>query len=111
VVEPLDPALCSPSSFRTGQGGGLRQSPGLRVVVVDYGVKRNTLRSLRSRGVEVEVLPHNSDLQAVLERRPNAVVLSNGPGDPAQLPPAIAMTRELLRPLPSPGIGMGPQLI
>ncbi len=87
VVESLDPALCSPSSFRTGQGEGLRQWPGLRVVVVDYGVKRNTLRSLRSRGVEVEVLPHDSDLQAVLEHKPDAVVLSNGPGDPAQLQP------------------------
>src|SRR6266702_7450843 len=87
VVESLDPALCSRSSFRTGQGEGLRQWPGLRVVVVDYGVKRNTLRSLRSRGVEVEVLPHDSDLRAVLERRPDAVVLSNGPGDPAQLQP------------------------
>jgi len=111
MVEPLDPALCSPSSFRTGQGGGLRQWPGLRVVVVDYGVKRNILRSLRSRGVEVEVLPHDSDLLAVLERRPNAVVLSNGPGDPAQLQPAVAMTRALIQRLPVLGICLGHQLI
>src|SRR5207244_1847710 len=111
MVEPLDPALCSPSSFRTGQGGGLRQWPGLRVVVVDYGVKRNTLRSLRSRGVEVEVLSHDSDLLAVLERRPNAVVLSNGPGDPAQLQPAVAMARALIQRLPVLGICLGHQLI
>src|SRR5436190_1280007 len=51
VVERLDPALL---------GRPLRQWPGLRVVVVDYGVKRNTLRSLRTRGVEVEVLPRDS---------------------------------------------------
>src|SRR2546426_10252153 len=111
MVEPLDPALCSPSSFRTGQGGGLRQWPGLRVVVVDYGVKRNTLRSLRSRGVEVEVLPHDSDLLAVLERRPNTDALSNGPGDPAQLQPAVAMTRALIQRLPVLGICLGHQLI
>src|SRR5207237_2491391 len=88
VVESLDPALASQS---------LRQWTGLRVVVVDYGVKRNLLRSLRSRGVEVEVLPHDSDLEAVLDRRPDAVVLSNGPGDPAQLQSAVAMTRALIK--------------
>ncbi len=111
VVEPLDPALCSPSPSAGGQGGGFRQWPGLRVVVVDYGVKRNTLRSLRSRGVEVDVLPYDSDLQAVLDRRPDAVVLSNGPGDPAQLQPAVAMTRALIQRLPVLGICMGHQLI
>src|SRR3989442_1501459 len=109
VVERLDPALCS--TFGTGQGPGMRQWSGLRVVVVDYGVKRNTLRSLRSRGVEVEVLPHDSDLQAVLERKPDAVVLSNGPGDPAQLQPAVAMTRALVQRLPVLGICLGHQLI
>src|SRR5207237_2393844 len=97
VVESLDPALSSPSRSGRGLGGSFRQWPGLRVVVVDYGVKRNTLRSLRSRGVEVEVLPHDTDLQAVLDRRPDAVVLSNGPGDPAQLQSAVAMTRALIK--------------
>src|ERR1700736_1741848 len=77
VDEALDPALAVGSS---------RQWTGLRVVVVDYGVKRNILRSLRTRGVEVEVLPHDSDLDMILARRPDAVVLSNGPGDPARHP-------------------------
>src|SRR5438067_137453 len=102
VVERLDPALL---------GRPLRQWPGLRVVVVDYGVKRNTLRSLRTRGVEVEVLPHDSDLQAILEHKPDAVVLSNGPGDPAQLQSAVAMTRALMQRLPVLGICLGHQLI
>ena len=61
LVETLDPALLS-----SGQGGGLRQWSGLKVVIVDYGVKRNILRSLRSRGVEVEVLPHDSDVNTIL---------------------------------------------
>src|ERR1700716_1068742 len=60
VVESLDPALAAWS---------LRQWTGLRLVVVDYGVKRNILRSLRARGVEVEVLPHDSDLDTILARR------------------------------------------
>jgi carbamoyl-phosphate synthase large subunit len=102
LVETLDPALLS---------GGLRQWSGLKVVVVDYGVKRNILRSLRSRGVEVEVLPHDSDVDTILARRPDAVVLSNGPGDPAQLQAAVAMTRQLIRRLPVLGICLGHQLI
>src|SRR5438309_3259854 len=70
LVEGLDPALhppspsggglYTPSPSGGGQGGGFRQWTGVKVVVVDYGVKRNILRSLRSRGVEVEVLPHDS---------------------------------------------------
>src|SRR5213595_1441773 len=102
VVERLDPALL---------GRPLRQWPGLRVVVVDYGIKRNTLRSLRTRGVEVEVLPHDSDLQAILEHKPDTVVLSNGAGDPAQLQSAVAMTRALMQRLPVLGICLGHQLI
>src|SRR5438128_1965800 len=122
LVETLDPALLPPSPFGGGgilpspaggggQGGGMRQWTGLKVVVVDYGVKRNILRSLRSRGVEVEVLPHDSDVDMILARRPDAVVLSNGPGDPAQLQAAVAMTRQLIRRLPVLGICLGHQLI
>ena len=102
VVEPLDPALTARA---------LRQWPGLRIVVVDYGVKRNTLRSLRSRGVEVEVLPHDSDLDRILARRPDGVVLSNGPGDPSQLQSTVAVTRQLIGRLPLLGICLGHQLI
>src|SRR3984893_11702069 len=102
VVEALDPALAVGSS---------RQWTGVRVVVVDYGVKRNILRSLRTRGVEVEVLPHDSDLDMILARRPDAVVLSNGPGDPARLQPAVAMTRQLIRRVPVLGICLGHQLV
>src|SRR5712692_11842135 len=106
LVETLDPTLLSP-----GQGGGLRQRSGLKVVVVDYGVKRNILRSLRSRGVEVEVLPHDSDVNTILARRPDAVVLSNGPGDPSQLQPAVEMTRQLIKRVPVLGICLGHQLV
>jgi carbamoyl-phosphate synthase large subunit len=102
LVETLDPALNARS---------LRQWSGLKVVVVDYGVKRNILRSLRSRGVEVDVLPHDSDVDMILARRPDAVVLSNGPGDPSQLHSAVAMTRQLIRRLPVLGICLGHQLI
>ena len=53
------------------------------VVVVDYGVKRNILRSLASIGARVTVVPAETSAEAILARRPDGVVLSNGPGDPA----------------------------
>src|SRR5256714_931041 len=102
VEEPLDQALA---------GRPFRQWSGLHIVVVDYGVKRNTLRSLRSRGADVEVLAWDSDLDAILARKPDAVVLSNGPGDPARLDRAMGMTRALIHRLPVLGICMGHQLI
>src|SRR2546425_9304770 len=84
VAESLDPALAA---------GSLRRWTGLRLVLVDYGVKRNILRSLRARGVEVEVVPHDSDLDTIPALGPEAVVLSNGPGDPAQLQPGAGQDR------------------
>src|SRR5438128_12691305 len=62
-LEIMDPALA---------GRPFRQWPGLRITVVDYGVKRNILRSLRARGVEVDVLPPDSSLETIPERRPHA---------------------------------------
>jgi carbamoyl-phosphate synthase small subunit len=53
------------------------------VVVVDYGVKRNILRSLTSIGAHVTVVPADSSAESILARNPDGVLLSNGPGDPA----------------------------
>ena len=102
VPESLDEALRRPE---------LRQWPGLRLVVVDYGVKRNILRSLRARGITVEVVPHDADADAILSRGPTGVVLSNGPGDPAQLQAAVATVRELFGRIPMLGICLGHQLV
>ena len=54
-----------------------------KVVVVDYGVKRNILRSLRSIGAEITVVPANTPAEDILARDPDGILLSNGPGDPA----------------------------
>jgi carbamoyl-phosphate synthase small subunit len=53
------------------------------VVAVDYGAKRNILRSLASAGCRVIVVPASADAEAILRHRPDGVFLSNGPGDPA----------------------------
>ena len=64
-------------------GYGHRSGPGLRVVAIDYGAKRNILRCLASNGCEVTVLPASATAAEVLALAPEGVFLSNGPGDPA----------------------------
>jgi carbamoyl-phosphate synthase small subunit len=58
-------------------------TPKYEVVVVDYGVKRNILRALASVGARATVVPASATAEEILARRPDGVLLSNGPGDPA----------------------------
>src|SRR5262249_34019916 len=64
---------------------GVEQIPKPRfdVVVFDYGVKKNILRSLGDVGARVHVLPANATAEDALGRKPDGILLSNGPGDPA----------------------------
>jgi carbamoyl-phosphate synthase small subunit len=64
-------------------GYAMSDSPKYEVVVVDYGVKRNILRALTSIGARVTVVPADTSAEDILARRPDGVLLSNGPGDPA----------------------------
>jgi len=89
----------------------LRFAEGPRVVVVDYGVKRNILRSLLRLGCEVVVVPASSSAQQVLALNPDGVVLSPGPGDPALLGYAIDALRGLLGRRPVMGVCLGHQLM
>ena len=57
--------------------------PKYNVVVLDYGVKRNILRALTSIGARATVLPASTSAEDVLARKPDGILLSNGPGDPA----------------------------
>ncbi|MFO0633740.1 MAG: glutamine-hydrolyzing carbamoyl-phosphate synthase small subunit [Nannocystaceae bacterium] len=87
---------------------------GAKVVVVDFGVKRNILRHLVDRGLEVEVVPSRTGPDELLARGPDGVLLSNGPGDPAALPDVIANVRALCERapnLPIFGICLGHQLL
>jgi carbamoyl-phosphate synthase small subunit len=82
-----------------------------KVVVLDYGVKYNILRSLCDWNCEVVALPASSTAEAVLSHRPDGILLSNGPGDPEGLPYAIETIRQLLRKKPIFGICLGHQLL
>ncbi|RID93692.1 carbamoyl-phosphate synthase small subunit [Gemmobacter lutimaris] len=95
------------------EGYSRREGPGLRVVAVDYGAKRNILRCLASAGCEVTVLPATATAEEVLAHDPEGVFLSNGPGDPAATGAyAVPMIQEVLKhDLPVFGICLGHQML
>ncbi len=66
-----------------GNGYARQTTADLHVVAVDYGLKRNILRCLASSGCKVTVVPATTQAEDILERKPDGVFLSNGPGDPA----------------------------
>jgi carbamoyl-phosphate synthase small subunit len=93
-------------------GYGTSESPGLHVVAFDYGVKRNILRMLASRGCRVTVLPAQAGAQEALALAPDGIFLSNGPGDPEPCTYAIEAIRTLLDSgVPIFGICLGHQLL
>ena len=86
--------------------------PALKVVLIDYGAKRNILRHLAAGGAAVTVVPADTTVEAILAMSPDGVMLSNGPGDPAGLPYAIETVSALIaNGLPIFGICLGHQLI
>ena len=96
----------------TIQGYQPAPEPRYHVVAYDFGVKRNILRMLASRGCRVTVVPAQTTAAQVLEYQPDGVFLSNGPGDPEPCTYAITAIRELLaRKIPIYGICLGHQLL
>jgi len=82
-----------------------------RVVAYDAGIKLNILRQLRTAGCEVTVVPADTPAAAVLERKPDGVFLSNGPGDPEGVPYLVDSVRGLLGKVPIFGICLGHQIL
>jgi carbamoyl-phosphate synthase small subunit len=82
-----------------------------KVVVMDFGVKYNILRSLREWNCDVIVLPASSRADSVLSYHPDGILLSNGPGDPEGVPYAIETVQKLLGKKPIFGICLGHQLL
>jgi carbamoyl-phosphate synthase small subunit len=87
------------------------QAARFRVVAFDSGIKRNILRQLSSLGCAVEVVPANTRAAAVLERKPDGIFLSNGPGDPEAVPYLVDTIRGLIGKAPIFGICLGNQIL
>ncbi len=81
-----------------------------RVALMDYGAKRNIIRSLRARGCRVTVYPALTPAETVLAANPDGIMLSNGPGDPAENTACIAEIKKMIGVKPLFGICLGHQL-
>jgi carbamoyl-phosphate synthase small subunit len=98
--------------WKLGDGYGRGDDHRFRVVAYDFGVKRNILRMLASRGCQLTVVPAQTPAAEVLAMKPDGVFLSNGPGDPEPCDYAISAIRTVLDAgVPSFGICLGHQLM
>jgi carbamoyl-phosphate synthase small subunit len=84
---------------------------GPHVVVVDCGVKRAIVRELTALGARITVVPYGVSREEMLAQKPDAVVISPGPGDPTDLPETIELLRGLVGRLPLFGVCLGHQLL
>ena len=112
VVSVDKPYAWTEGEWQLGSGHVAQGSTQFHVVAYDFGVKRNILRMLASRGCRLTVVPAQTSAADVLALKPDGVFLSNGPGDPEPCDYAIAAIREFLdRKLPTFGICLGHQLM
>ncbi|MDO8419864.1 MAG: glutamine-hydrolyzing carbamoyl-phosphate synthase small subunit, partial [Rubrivivax sp.] len=112
VVSTAERYEWTETEWQLGVGYGRLADARHHVVAYDFGVKRNILRMLASRGCRVTVVPAQTPAAAVLALKPSGVFLSNGPGDPEPCGYAIAATREIIATgLPTFGICLGHQIM
>ena len=81
------------------------------VAVYDFGIKENILQSLENEGCKLTIFPANTKAETVMECKPDGIFLSNGPGDPKDVPEIVEEIKKLVGQKPIFGICMGHQLI
>ncbi len=112
VVSASEPYEWTETEWQLGRGYGTLGEPRHHVVAYDFGIKRNILRMLASRGCRVTVVPAQTPAAAALALKPDGIFLSNGPGDPEPCDYAIAAAGELIATgLPTFGICLGHQIL
>lgn len=87
------------------------QNPKFTVVAVDCGIKYNIIRKFNECGINVIVVPYNTSAEEILRLNPDGLFLSNGPGDPENVPEVIELVREIKGKMPIMGICLGHQII
>jgi carbamoyl-phosphate synthase small subunit len=112
VVSTAQPYEWTQTEWQLGTGYGALEQARHHVVAFDFGVKRNILRMLASRGCRVTVVPAQTPAAEVLKLKPDGIFLSNGPGDPEPCDYAIEAVRELIASgKPTFGICLGHQIL
>ena len=84
---------------------------GKKVVLIDFGAKLSIMRELSKRGCDIIVVPYDTPAKTIMEYHPDGVMLSNGPGNPEDIPVVLDTIRELLPQTVVFGICLGHQLI
>ncbi|MGP7817576.1 carbamoyl phosphate synthase small subunit [Niallia sp. 01092] len=112
VVEQLKTTALRNDQVKSVSTKQAYPSPGRghRVVLVDFGMKHGILRELNQRDCDVIVVPYNTTAAEILALSPDGIMLSNGPGDPKDVPEAIEMIQGVLGKVPLFGICLGHQL-
>lgn len=87
------------------------EGKGHKVVLMDFGAKRNIIRDLKQRDCEITVVPYDTSFEKIMELNPDGVMLSNGPGDPKDVPEAIETVKKLVQVKPTFGICLGHQIL
>lgn len=87
------------------------RTPKYHVVAIDCGMKKNIVRSLMQRDCTVTAVPWNTPWEAIAAQNPDGVFISNGPGDPSDVPQTIETIRNLLGRYPIFGICLGHQIL
>jgi carbamoyl-phosphate synthase small subunit len=100
--------ICSRQEIQDLAG---QNSQGPRVAVLDFGAKQNILRELVLRCSQVRVFPSRTDYHVVADWKPDALMLTNGPGDPASVKVAPETVKKFLGQIPIFGICMGHQVL
>ncbi len=102
------PVIASLPSLSLRGASATKQS---HIAVIDCGLKYNMLRLLSQLGCQVSVVPCNTSAEDIMELKPDGIVLSPGPGNPALLDYIVKTIKELLDKKPIMGIGLGQNLI
>ncbi|MBP3038705.1 carbamoyl phosphate synthase small subunit [Bacillaceae bacterium Marseille-Q3522] len=114
IIEMLKETVLPADQVRQVSTKTAYRSPGRgkRVVLVDFGMKQGILRELNERDCDVIVVPYNVTADEILRLNPDGIMLTNGPGDPKDVPEAIAMIEKIMAngKIPLFGICLGHQL-
>ena len=99
-------------NIKSNRFSKLESAPQYHIVAYDFGIKKQILRLLVARGCRITLVPGKSSVETILTLKPDGILLSNGPGDPAACSYAIQNIRHLLRKnIPIFGICLGFQLM
>ena len=100
--------LCSRKNYEDIKG---KNSSGPRIAVLDFGAKENIVRELALRASALRIFPSRASASSIEDWNPNSLMLSNGPGDPAEVKIAPETIRKFIGKIPVFGICMGHQVL